>query len=69
MDDGKKGLNPPLTADRTAALTANGHLDLTNAHWFIGLTAKERTRVYTLRAAAARRACNAELQRLKKDST
>lgn len=45
----------PLTADRIAALTAEGRLDPTNHYWHIGLPPVEWTRVYTLRAAAERR--------------
>ena len=48
----------PLSADRIAALTAEGRLDLNNHDWHIGLPPVEWTRVYTLRANAERRAAN-----------
>jgi hypothetical protein len=57
---------PPLTTERIAELMAKGHLDLANRQWFGDIQAEERSRVYTFRARAARRAYTAEQRRLKK---
>jgi hypothetical protein len=60
---------PPLTPERIAVLTAKGHLDLANHHWFLDLPADEQTRVYTLRARAEHHKCRAEMRQMMKSRT
>jgi hypothetical protein len=59
----------PLSPERIAALTATGHLDLANHNWYLTVPRDEWTRVYTLRAAAERRAATAERRRAREQST